>query len=173
MSKKILITIISVIMILASANVVNAAVLKTNGQTTAVPVTYTANMTYYEVSIPASIAAADVDKQFTVNASKVNLRPDQVVTVSITSGCDNEGYVTLLRQNVPAGKKVASLKTKLMIKGKSMGTDNRTVARFEDSANSNTNLLGAVTLGALDTTELTEAGDYKGTLTFKLELKNK
>ena len=78
--------------------------------------------------------------------------------------------MNLLRQKVPEGKKVAILKTRLSVQDNNLG-ENKTVAKFVDSDESNTNLLGEVKMSGIVTDKNTEAGDYMGTLVFEVELK--
>lgn len=173
MSKKIIIGILAVIFIMAAGQSVSAADISTNGGSAQVMVTYTVDNTAFVITIPAVIAPDAEGTDFEVGAKSMNLRPEQYVEVSISSGCDGSGTVTLERQNVPEGKPVATLSTVFSVGGKNIGANGCLVGRFEDGADSRINRLGAVSMSALPVTEDTEAGDYMATVEFKVMLKSR
>ena len=168
--KRIMVIIVAMAMIISSTNVVDAKTVSSAGETASVPVKYSVNNTGFIIEIPSVINVGSEDSTFAITAENVNLRPDEELSVVITEGCDDEGYVKLLRKKVPEGKKVAILKTRLSVQDNNLG-ENKTVAKFVDSDESNTNLLGEVKMSGIVTDKNTEAGDYMGTLVFEVELK--
>ena len=172
MSKKIITILLTALMVLTMSQGVSAATLTTDGQTADVPVKYTAKTTAFSVTIPAALAPDGAKaKTFSISSAKMNLRPDEHIEVSISQGVDTNSAVTLLRQNVPAGKTVATLLTTLSVKGDVLSKNNNVVGYFADSATPTTNTIGAVTMSALNyNATTTEAGDYLGTVTFKISL---
>ena len=171
MSKKILMVIVTVIMIFTLKGTAYAAELTGDGDSVNVPVRYTVNNTAFVITVPMVITADTKDCYFEISASKMNLRPDEAVVVSIVSGCDIDGAVNLVRQDVATDKPVATLKTMLTVGGKSIVENDYRVGYFRDSINSEINLDGKVTLSGLEINENTEAGDYEGIIRFQVELR--
>lgn len=175
MFKKFIIVIMSVVLALAVCKPVYAAdtVISEEGQVS-VPVKYTAATTAYMIRIPAFISAGGNIEEYSIGADNVNLRPDECVKVYITEGCDTTGAVTLTRQNVPAGKKAATLNTTFMIKDKNIKVSDNgyVVGYFKDGANSTKNMTGSILVTPLNITSNTEAGDYMGTVTFSIKLES-
>lgn len=173
MGKKIIMGILAAIFIMVTGQKVYAANMNTDGQTATVPVRYTVSNTSFVITVPAVIAPGIEGRSFEIGAASMNLRPEQFVEVSVSSGCTENGTVTLKRQNVPEGKPVATLDTVFSVGDKNIGANGYLVARFEDGADSKVNRLGAVSMSALNVKEDTEAGDYMTTVEFKVRLKSR
>ncbi|MCM1307061.1 MAG: hypothetical protein NC223_00515 [Butyrivibrio sp.] len=173
MGKKILMGILAAIFIMVTGEKVYAANLNADGQTASVPVKYTVNSTAFVITLPAVISPGAEGASFEIGASEMNLRPEQYIEVSVSSGCGEDGTVTLKRQNVPEGKPVASLSTVFSVGGQNIGANGFLVGSFEDGADSRKNLLGAVSMSALKVDAATEAGDYMTTVEFKVKLKSR
>lgn len=139
-----------------------------------VPVRYTADTTSYTIKIPALITAGENVMEYSIEAEKINLRPDECVKVYISEGCDQNGTVTLTRQNVPTGKKAATLSTTFTIKNLNVPVSDNDyiVGYFEDSANSIENMVGSILVNPVNISDSTEAGDYSGTVTFAVILES-
>lgn len=165
--------ILTAVFIMVMGETVYAANLNTDGQTAQVPVTYTVSNTSFVITIPAVIAPGAEGTSFEIGASGMNLRPEEYIEVSVSSGCAGDGTVTLKRQNVPEGKPVATLSTVFSVGGQNIGANGFLVGRFEDGADSRVNRLGAVSMSALNVDENTEAGDYMTTVEFKVKLKSR
>lgn len=173
MNKKILMGILAVIFIMVTGETVYAANMNADGQTAQVPVTYTVSNTSFVITIPAVIAPGTEGTSFEIGASNMNLRPEEYIEVSVSSGCAEDGTVTLKRQNVPEGKPVATLSTVFSVGGQNIGSNGFLVGRFEDGADSRVNRLGTVAMSALNVDGNTEAGDYMTTVEFKVKLKSR
>lgn len=173
MGKKIIMGILAAIFTMVMGETVYAANMNTDGQTAKVPVRYTVNNTSFVITVPAVIAPGAEGESFEIGAASMNLRPEQFIEVSVSSGCTENGTVTLKRQNVPDGKPVATLDTVFSVGGKNIGANGYLVGRFEDGADSKVNRLGAVSMSALKVNENTEAGDYMTTVEFKVRLKSR
>lgn len=173
MVKKIIMGILSMVFIMAMGESVHAETLTASGSTAEVPVTYTVSGGEIIVTIPALIVPDTEETNFEVMARSMNLRPDQYVEVNITAGCDENGAVTLERQNVPDGKPVATLSTVFSVGGQSINKNNYLVGSFEDGTDSTINLLGPVSVSALNVDKNTEAGDYKGLVEFTVTIKRR
>ncbi|MBD5157288.1 MAG: hypothetical protein HDT13_06615 [Butyrivibrio sp.] len=173
MNKKILMGILTAVFIMVMGETVYAANMNADGQTAQVPVTYTVSNTSFVITIPAVIAPGAEGTSFEIGASGMNLRPEEYIEVSVSSGCAGDGTVTLKRQNVPEGKPVATLSTVFSVGGQNIGANGFLVGRFEDGADSRVNRLGAVSMSALNVDENTEAGDYMTTVEFKVKLKSR
>lgn len=173
MIKKMIMGLLAAVFILVTGETVYAANISKDGGSAQVPVTYTVDNTAFVITIPAVIAPGAEGTDFEVGAASMNLRPEQYVEVSISSGCDEDGTVTLKRQNVPVGKPVATLSTVFSVGGKNIGANGYLVGRFEDGADSTSNRLGTVSMSALSVDESTEAGDYMTTIEFKVRLKSR
>lgn len=170
MGKKFFMVLMTVAMVFGMSNSVNAAELSKNGDTASIPVKYTVNNTAFVITIPAVISPDTTVTTFEVEASYVNLRPDEHIEVSVKSGCDIDGKVTLKRQGVADGKQVAELATYFTTSGINIAENGFIVGVFEDSASSNSNTIGAVSMSALEVTQNTEAGDYQGLVEFEINL---
>lgn len=165
--------ILTAVFIMVMGETVYAANMNADGQTAQVPVTYTVSNTSFVITIPAVIAPGAEGTSFEIGASGMNLRPEEYIEVSVSSGCAGDGTVTLKRQNVPEGKPVATLSTVFSVGGQNIGANGFLVGRFEDGADSRVNRLGAVSMSALNVDENTEAGDYMTTVEFKVKLKSR
>ena len=150
----------------------DASEINTDGGSVSVPVTYTADTTSFVITIPAVINPTENGGSFSIGASHMNLRPDQHIEVSISSGCKAGGTVTLERQNVAAGKEVATLDTVFSIGGKTIDENGYVAGYFEDGKESEVNTMGDVTMSPLEITEDTEAGDYETAVEFTVALKS-
>ncbi len=170
MKKGILILILTFLFMGMLTEKVSAQTLSESGESTSVPVVYTVDNTAFIITIPAVITADFTETTFEVGAEYVNLRPDEYLEVKITSGSDQDGVVTLQRQNVPEGKDIATLKTTLSVEGSNIGENNNVVGFFQDSSDSQKNLKGKVALSPLEINEETESGDYLAILQFTVEL---
>ena len=171
MGKKIFGFLLATFMVFASSTTLYAQTLDSDGESVTVPVRYTAATTAYEIVVPAYLNVGTTSQEFTVTAENVNLRPDEELIVQINQGCDENGVVSLLRQNVPSGKKVATLDTTLTIGGKKISDLNYVVGDFVDSADSSRNLIDPVTMSPLEIDANTEAGDYVANIVFSIELR--
>lgn len=170
MGKKVLVVLLSILMIFSYSVTVKAATLTSDGESVEVPVKYTVNNTEFLITIPAQITLDSRDISFTVTSQGMNLRPDEMVVVSISKGCNQSGAVELVRQN-DRQSTPSTLYTYLTIGGKNIAQNNFEVARFIDGDNSTKNTLGAVVMSAPVINEDTKAGDYCGTLEFSVELR--
>lgn len=170
MGKKVLVVLLSILMIFSYSVNVKAATLTSDGESVQVPVKYTVDNTEYLITIPAQITLDSRDISFTVTSQGMNLRPDEMVVVSISNGCNQSGGVELVRQN-DRQSTPSTLYTYLTIGGKNIAQNNFEVAKFMDGDNSTQNILGAVVMSAPVITEDTKAGDYCGTLEFLVELR--
>lgn len=170
MGKKVLVVLLSILMIFSYSVTVNAATLTSDGDSVQVPVKYTVDNTEFLITIPAHITLDSRDISFTVTSQGMNLRPDEMVVVSISSGCNQSGGVELVRQN-DRQSTPSTLYTYLTIGGKNVAQNNFEVAKFMDGDNCTQNILGAVVMSAPVVTEDTKAGDYCGTLEFSVELR--
>lgn len=170
MCKKFFLVLLTVLMVFSTSIGVNAAELNSDGETVSVPVKYTVNNTEFIVRIPAELTPDTQDSEFMVTADRMNLRPDESVIVSITEGCDEDGQVVLTRQG-DISDHPATLTTTLTINEEAISTDNNIVGIFKDGNNSTANLLGAVKMSLPVINENTKAGDYVGTIEFKIELR--
>lgn len=170
--KKILIGFLAAACVLLAGERVWADTISTNGGTSSVPVKFTVDNTAFVITVPAVITPQKgADSSFAISATKMNLRPDEEIQVSIVGGCDANSVVKLVRQNTPEGKEPAYLTTTLTTSGTKIGTNNFLVGRFRDGADSTKNLVGAVTMSALAVNENTEAGEYLAMIDFKVDLK--
>lgn len=172
MVKRILTGVLALVLILSVSEAAYAANITTDGGKATVPVTYTVNNSSFEVTIPAVIRPSTVESSFEVGATKVNIRPDEYVEVSISSGCDADSKVVMSRQNVPTDKTVATLETKFSAGGVLIGKNNYIVAHFEDGSKI-VNSIGDIKMSPVTVTQNTEAGDYSATVEFKVDLKKK
>ena len=172
MVKRILTGVLALVLIMSISEAAYGATLTYNGGRASVPVTYTVDNSSFEIIVPAVITPSTVENSFLIGADKLNIRPDEYVEVTVVSGCDDKGTVTLQRQNVPAGKETATLKTTFSTSGKSISETNYVVGHFEDGS-SIVNSTGAVTMSAINVDESTQAGDYLATVEFRVDLKNK
>lgn len=170
MGKKILVVLLSILMIFSYSVSVNAATLTSDGESVKIPVKYTVDNTEFLITIPAEITLDSKDINFSVTAQTMNLRPEEIVVVTIASGCDEQGAVKLVRQN-DKQTNPATLYTYLTIDGKNIAENDYQVALFRDSNNSTSNTLGKVTMSAPVVDENTKAGDYLGNIEFMVELR--
>ena len=170
MGKKVLVVLLSILMIFSYSVTVKAATLTSDGDSVQVPVKYTVDNTQFLITIPAQITLDSRDVSFTVTSQGMNLRPDEMVVVSISSGCNQSGAVELVRQN-DRQSTPSTLYTYLTIGGRNIAQNNFEVARFMDGDNSTQNILGAVVMSAPVINEDTKAGDYCGTIEFSVELR--
>ena len=173
MSKKIIMILITAALLFWRAVNVDAATLSSDGESADVMVKYTVNNTAYEITIPAVICPSTSESSFSVSSEYMNLRPDEYIQVSLSSGCEAEGIVTLKRQNVPKGKPVSEIDTVLSINGVTLDKLSNIVGRFEDGADSTRNLVDNVSVGKLNIDRTTEAGDYMAIVEFRVDLKSK
>lgn len=171
MGKKIFMVLLTMLMVFSTSVGVNAAELSSDGASVNVPVKYTVDNTEFVIRIPAEISPDMIDREFSITADRMNLRPDESVIVSVTGGCDENGVVILKRQGDNSDKP-SILTTSLMINGVSIADNNNIVAMFRDGDNSTENLLGNVKMSALVIDENTKSGDYIGTVEFKVELRS-
>lgn len=172
MGKKILTGLLALFFVLTISQQVDAAEINTDGGSVSVPVTYTADTTAFVITIPAVISPSEKESSFNVGASYMNLRPEQYIEVSVSKGCKTGGVVTLERQNVAEGKPAATLDTVFSVGGETIDGNGYLVGYFKDGSESRVNILGDVTMSALNVTEDTEAGDYRTTLEFTVALKS-
>lgn len=170
MGKKILVVLLSILMIFSYSVSVNAATLTSDGETVKVPVKYTVNNTEFIITVPAQLMLESRDVSFTITAQEMNLRPDEIVVVSISDGCKEDGSVELVRQN-DKQTRPSILYTYLTVDGENIAQNEYMVAKFMDGDNSTENLIGEVVMSAPVLTEDTKAGDYSGTLEFLVELR--
>lgn len=117
MIKRILTGVLALVLIMSVSEAAYAANITTDGGTASVPVTYTVDNSAFEITIPAVIRPSDRATSFKVGAELVNIRPDEYIEVSISSGCDSRSMVVMKRQNVPAGKTVSTLETRFSAGG--------------------------------------------------------
>lgn len=169
MGKKIFTIVLATVFMFTIRQNVFAANITTNGGTAKVPVKYTANNTAFIITVPTVIQAKDVETQFEITSSEMNLRPDQQIQVYISEGCDTNGKIILNRQGATTAT-AATLETTATVAGRSVASNNFRVGLFKDSSTSTTNLDGKVTLSKLNVTKNTRAGDYLATICFKVEL---
>lgn len=170
MGKKILTVLLTILLVFTSNIVVNAANLNTDGATTQVPVKYTANTTAFIITIPAQLSPTNKSNTFQVTSTNMNLRPDEEIVVTISSGCSSSGEVVLNR----VGDKTSSpakLTTILTAGGKNIAQNNYTVGLFKDSDTSTKNLIGNITMSGLNVDNNTKAGDYSTVVEFKVQLR--
>ncbi|MGN0369139.1 MAG: hypothetical protein ACI4EW_01165 [Butyrivibrio sp.] len=174
MFKKVLVFVLGTIIFFSMSKAVYAAdiTITTDGGTVEVPVRYTVDNTSFIITIPAVIAPSTTESSFQIGADYMNLRPDQSVEVTVSSGCNSEGVVVLERQNVPNGKPVATLETTLSTRMGRINENGYLVGQFSDGENSTVNTLGSVSMSPLNVTENTEAGDYCAGIVFKVQVKN-
>ena len=170
MGKKFFFVLLTVLMVFSVSVGVNAAELNSDGATATVPVRYTVDNTEFIIRIPAELTPGTQDSEFTVTADRMNLRPDESVIVSITEGCDENGRVVLTRQG-DINIQPATLTTSLTISEVAVSADNNIVGIFRDGADSTANLLDSVKMSSPVIDENTKAGDYVGTIEFKVELR--
>ena len=170
MGKKILVVLLSILMIFSYSVSVNAATLTSDGETVKVPVKYTVNNTEFIITVPAQLMLESRDVSFTITAQEMNLRPDEIVVVSISDGCKEDGSVALVRQN-DKQTRPSILYTYLTVDGENIAQNEYMVAKFMDGDNSTENLIGEVVMSAPVVTEDAKAGDYSGTLEFLVELR--
>lgn len=172
MIKKILTGVLALVLIMSISEAAYAANITTDGGTASVPVTYTVDNSAFEIVIPAVIRPSDKDTSFKVEAGMVNIRPDEYIEVSISSGCDSLSKVVMKRQNVPEGKPVSTLETQFCAGGKPIGSNGYIVGHFEDGS-SIYNSIGDISMSAVNVDDNTESGDYLATVEFKVDLKKK
>lgn len=170
MGKKILAVLLTILMIFSSNIVVNAATLSTDGATTQVPVKYTANTTAFVIVIPAQLSPTTKSKSFSITSSSMNLRPDEELVVTISSGCNSSGQVILQREGDKTSNP-ATLTTTLVVGGKAISENDYIVGMFKDSDTSTTNLTGNIIMSPLKVDSNTKAGDYSAVVEFKVELR--
>lgn len=170
MGKKILTVLLTILLIFSSNIVVNAANLSTDGATTQVPVKYTANTTAFIITIPAQLSPTTKSKTFKVTSSSMNLRPDEELVVTISSGCNSSGQVILQREGDKTSNP-ATLTTTLTAGGTNIAQNNHVVGLFKDSDNSTDNLTGNITMSALKIDSNTKSGDYSTVVEFKVQLR--
>ena len=168
MIKRILTGVLALVLIMSVSEAAYAA----NITTASVPVTYTVDNSAFEITIPAVIRPSDRATSFKVGAELVNIRPDEYIEVSISSGCDSRSMVVMKRQNVPAGKTVSTLETRFSAGGNPIGSNGYIVGHFEDGSNI-VNSIGDISMSAVNANDKTEAGDYLATIEFKVDLKKK
>ena len=170
MGKKILTVLLTILLIFSSNIVVNAANLSTDGATAQVPVKYTANTTAYIINIPSQLSPTTSHTTFEVTSSSMNLRPDEELVVSISSGCNSAGQVILQREGDKTTNP-ATLTTTLVVNAKNIARNNYIVGLFKDSDTSTENTMGKITMSALKVDENTKSGDYSAVVEFKVELR--
>ena len=170
MGKNILCVLLTVLLVMAFRITIKAATLTKDGDSVEVPVKYTVDNTEYIITIPAEITVGNEETSFMVTAEKMNLRPDEEVIVKIVSGCNDNGEVTLTRQQEDL-ENAPVLTTKFTQNTISIAANDYVVARFVDSADSKVNTLGAVSMSVPVVDENTKAGDYIGTIQFEVELR--
>lgn len=173
MFKKIMVFVLGTIIFFSMSKAVYAAdvTISTDGGTVEIPVKYTVDNTSFVITIPAVIAPSTTKSSFLIGAESMNLRPDQSVEVTISSGCNSESVVVLERQNVPEGKQVATLETTLSTQTGKISENGYLVGRFRDGTDSTLNILGSVSMSPLNVTENTESGDYAAGIVFKVQVK--
>lgn len=172
MIKKILAGILAAACVLLATEKVWADTISTDGGTSSVPVRFTVDNTAFEITIPAVIMPKGNETDtFSIGASRINLRPDEEIDVTIIGGCSQDGEVRLVRQNVPDGKEAAYLTTTLSTSGQNISGTGFLVGKFRDGADSTVNLIGDVTMSALEIDESTQAGDYLAVIEFRVDLK--
>lgn len=172
MIRKILTGVLALVLIMSISEAAYGASISTDGGSAAVPVTYTVDNSSFEITVPALITPSTEEESFLIGASNMNIRPDQYVEVRVISGCDQNGTVTMERQNVPVGKQTATLETTFSVAGKNISETDYVVGHFEDGS-SIVNTAGAVTMSAVTVDETTQAGDYLATVEFRVDLKSK
>lgn len=170
MGKKIFMVLLTVVFTFSIYNKAYAAELVSNGENVSVPVTYTVENTAFIITVPTVLNPQKTKSYFEITSSKMNLRPDEYIEVFIRQGCDERGKIVLTRQNDTTGTP-ATIETSVSIAGGSIIKNNYRVGYFKDGSECTKNQDGKVTLGALNVTENTKAGDYLGTVTFEVELK--
>ena len=170
MGKKILTVLLTILLVFSSNMVVNAANLSSDGATTQVPVKYTAETTAFTIIIPAQLSPTNKSNTFQVTSSNMNLRPDEEIVVTISSGCNSSGEVLLKREGDKTSSQ-ATLKTILTAGGKNISQNNYVVGLFKDSDTSTKNLTGNITMSGLSVDSSTKAGDYSAVVEFKVQLR--
>ncbi|MGN0373862.1 MAG: hypothetical protein ACI4EN_00050 [Butyrivibrio sp.] len=170
MKKMILTILLSIFFIFGISMRVDADTLDADGETARVPVKYTVDNTEFVICIPGEIAADTDSSAFIITADKMNLRPDEEVIVRISQGCDEEGRITLVRQNDSSGNP-AQLTTVLTTGDKNIAENNYIVGYFKDSDDSTKNTVGYINMSGLKTDEYTKAGDYLAVIEFQVELR--
>ena len=170
MGKKILTVLLTIYLVILASVPISAAVLTGYGESVSVPVKYSVDTTEYIISIPAEITLANTDISFEIKADKMNLRPDEEVVVKISKGCDENGMVTLIRQQSDL-ENAPTLQSHLTQNGTNVVENEYIVGLFKDGSNSTVNTLGVINMSAPMIDENTKAGDYLGTLQFELELR--
>lgn len=170
MGKKILTALLTIMIIFSSSIVVNAATLSSDGATTQVPVKYTADTTAFVIVIPAQLSPSTKTKTFQITSSSMNLRPDEELVVTISSGCNSSGQLVLQREGDTTSNP-ATLVTTLVAEGKIISQNNYIVGLFKDSDNSTDNLTGNISMTGLKVDDSTKAGDYSTVVEFKVQLR--
>ncbi len=172
MIKKIIAVVLTAVMTLVMSEAAYAQNITTDGGSVDVPVRYTVNNTAFVITVPEVITAQVVDTQFSIGASYMNLRPDEYVEVTITSGCDAVGTVELIRQGAELGRNNDSLETTLTANGKVISDNRFVVGYFSDSNDSTINQTGPITMSGLKVNENTQAGDYEALVEFTVTLRD-
>ncbi len=123
----------------------------------------------YSVTIPAIVTASDIaDVNINITSSRMNLTPAEMVTVKISDGIES-GNVTLVRQNVLQGKTASKLSLPLKLSTQTV-EKSTVVAEFRDGVTPTTNLLAnQLKAEKIITSQATEAGDYRGSITFTIQ----
>ena len=170
MGKKILTVLLTIYLVILASVPISAAVLTGDGESVSVPVKYSVDTTEYIISIPAEITLANTDISFEIKADKMNLRPDEELVVTISSGCNSSGQVILQREGDKTSNP-ATLTTTLTAGGTNIAQNNHVVGLFKDSDNSTDNLTGNITMSALKIDSNTKSGDYSTVVEFKVQLR--
>ena len=169
MGKKILCVLLTILLVMTLRTTINAGTLTKDGDSISVPVKYTVDNTEFVIIIPAEITVGNEETSFLIMAEKINIRPDEEVIVRISEGCNENGAITLVRQQENEDAPV--LFTDLTQNGVNIAENDYIVGKFVDSDNSTNNTLGEVNMSVPVVDENTRAGDYIGTICFEVEIR--